>query len=206
MKHLMLLFCLLIPTGLFAQEGDTTYRSLKDALRNPMQVKRLDLSNQSLKDISLEKFPNLEVLSLRNDRLRKLPKGITGLKKLRVLDLSGNSFRKLPEELKELPELEELYLDEERNFDFTNGLAPLLNMQQLRVLHLEGNNLTFIPKEVFQMPSLQQLDLRGNQLQGLPKMTEPLPRLKLIELGGNPIKGGALDSWEDYGIRINLRR
>ena len=97
---------------------------MEEALKNPNEVFRLDLSNQLLNNTQLEaltKFKNLRFLSLKNDHLKEVPKSISELTNLRVLDLSGNDFKFLPTEIKKLKKLEEIYLNNEPNADINAG-------------------------------------------------------------------------------------
>jgi len=100
---LSILFSLIAFTST-AQNSDTAiyiknFTNLEEALKNPNEVFRLDLSNQLLNNTQLEaltKFKNLRFLSLKNDHLKEVPKSISELTNLRVLDLSGNDFKFLP--------------------------------------------------------------------------------------------------------------
>eukprot|EP01028_Stygiella_incarcerata_P010326 TRINITY_DN528_c0_g1_i3.p1 TRINITY_DN528_c0_g1~~TRINITY_DN528_c0_g1_i3.p1 ORF type:complete len:1710 (+),score=447.49 TRINITY_DN528_c0_g1_i3:309-5438(+) len=61
---------------------------------DPSSVTELDLSNSDLRTIDLSQFPNLEILSLRNNRLSSWAgMGLSEMKKLKVLDLRDNDFR-----------------------------------------------------------------------------------------------------------------
>jgi Leucine-rich repeat (LRR) protein len=67
-------------------------RCAKDV--DPSSVTELDLSNSDLRTVDLSQFPNVEILSLRNNRLSSWAgMGLSEMKKLKVLDLRDNDFR-----------------------------------------------------------------------------------------------------------------
>ncbi len=105
---------LLISCASFSQEKQVEFKNLKEALKSPEKVFRLNLSNQpvNLPDSIWSTFINLEYLSLKDDHLIEFPEGITRLKKLKTLDLSGNDFKVIPVQFLELSNLEELYLND----------------------------------------------------------------------------------------------
>lgn len=107
---------LLIGCASFSQEKQVEFKNLKEALKSPEKVFRLNLSNQpvNLPDSIWSTFINLEYLSLKDDHLIEFPKGITRLKKLKTLDLSGNDFKEIPVQFLELSNLEELYLNDQK--------------------------------------------------------------------------------------------
>ena len=120
-----LLFTLLFQSVKAQTSTDSTllnkeFLNIDEALKNPENVFRLNLSNQNIQfsDSIWSKFTNLQYLSLKNDHLEEIPEGIGNLKNLKVLDLSGNDFRVLPSTFSGLINLQELYLNDEKNFQF----------------------------------------------------------------------------------------
>jgi len=125
------------------------YSNLEEALKEPENVFRLNLSNQNFKmpsDSIWMKFINLEYLSLKNDHLKVIPLGLGNLKKLSVLDLSGNDFQVLPPSFSNLENLTELFLNDEKKIDFNTSLMIISKLPNLRILHLENDNLKSMPQ------------------------------------------------------------
>ncbi|MFT7230731.1 MAG: Leucine-rich repeat (LRR) protein, partial [Bacteroidia bacterium] len=98
---LFLFVFILLPKATTAQSTLDSFQfkkeftSLSEALENPENVYRLNLSNQNVRfsDTIWSKFTNLKYLSLKNDHLKNIPAEIGNLKNLEVLDLSGNDFK-----------------------------------------------------------------------------------------------------------------
>lgn len=183
---LSLVFCFSI---INAQENQIEFKNLKEALKTPEKVFRLNLSNQSvnLPDSIWSTFVNLEYLSLKDDHLIEFPKGITRLKKLKTLDLSGNDFKEIPIQFLELSNLEELYLNDQKNLNYKLTLPTLSKLPKLKSLHLENDNLTLLPKELSTFQRLESLYLNGNKFTKFPQELEDLEKLKYIEIYDNPL-------------------
>ncbi|QCO35747.1 leucine-rich repeat domain-containing protein [Leptospira interrogans] len=99
------------------KEEPGTYRELTKALQNPLDV---------------------QVLILREQKLKTVPNEIEQLKNLQWLDLDFNQLTTLPKEIGQL--------------------------KNLLTLYLGYNQLTTLPKEIEQLKNLQTLDLNNNQL------------------------------------------
>ena len=92
-------------------EGEQTYYSLEDALKEADKVIKLDIAMLKLTAISTDiaLLVNLECLDLSFNRISTLPDEIAQLKKLRVLNLMGTRYMaKVPAVVAKIPNLEEL--------------------------------------------------------------------------------------------------
>jgi Leucine-rich repeat (LRR) protein len=71
--------CFVFYNNAIAQVIDKEYTSLEEALKNPDQVTRLNLSDQNIEQSfkDLAKFKNLKYLSLRHTNLKDIPFEIT---------------------------------------------------------------------------------------------------------------------------------
>ncbi len=125
-------------TQFHAEENYTTkeglYTNLTEALKNPNEVRILDLSRSKLKILPKEigQLQNLQILNSENNQLTTLPKEIGKLQNLQELHLQNNQLTTLPEEIGQL--------------------------QNLKVLHLNNNQLTTLPEEIGKLQNLQELE------------------------------------------------
>lgn len=194
----------------YAQQSDTAgapvFRSLEEALRQPDQVLRIDLSDQHLGHFPMEllRMKNLRELRLRNDDLRELPPEIGGLVELRVLDLSGNPLTLLPATFGELRELEELIINDNPSFDLNKDLRVLTGLPRLRVLHLENDGLRELPAAIGELKELRELYLGGNQLRSIGLDLQRLQRLELIDLHDNPMPPTVPDDLRQRGVLLRF--
>lgn len=97
------------------------------------------------------KFPSqLQILSLRNNALNALPKGISTLTNLKILDIGHNEFLELPAFIVNLEKLHTLYLDHSPFLHYESTFKLLKKLPALNNAHLEGNQLTqsFIQKQM----------------------------------------------------------
>ncbi|MFK8043898.1 MAG: leucine-rich repeat domain-containing protein [Crocinitomicaceae bacterium] len=185
--------CLLAGSAVHSQtQTDTVnikkeYINIDSALAHSADVYRLNLSNQafSIPDSVWSKFTNLEYLSLKNDHIKELPEGLFSLKNLKVLDLSGNDFVSLPVAFSQLVNLEELYLNDEKHFQFDQSISILSELPKLRSLHVEGDSLTSLPKDIHKLSHLEALYLNNNQFKQVPIELKGLENLHYLDLHDN---------------------
>lgn len=182
------------------------YNNLKEALKNPSKVYRLNLENQKdlPKEFDWSVFKNLEFLSFENDNLEEIPLGITSLNNLKTLNLSGNLFKELPPEINKLEKLETLYLNREKNLNLANAIEILGRLPNLKNLHLENDNLESLPSEILVLRKLEYLNLNNNHFKELPKL-DKLDHLKFLDLRKNQINPELLDQRNlNFGFKIML--
>ena len=128
-------FGFIFTTNSFAQNK---YTSLKEALKNPEQVKVLSLENQNIERFPIEilKLKNLTHLGLAQNKLSSFPREIRQLKNLTWLNLRENKFTTLPKEV--------------------------LQLNKLKTLYLGWNKISRLPKEIRQLKNLEKLNADGN--------------------------------------------
>src|SRR5690606_5320462 len=80
------------PLSLAELQKTTLYKSLDDALQNPDQVYRLNLTKQGITDLPPEigKLTNLQYLNLSKNSISSIPPEIGKLKNLQWLILEDN--------------------------------------------------------------------------------------------------------------------
>lgn len=181
--------------------------SLDEALKNPEDVYRLNLSNQDLEvsDSVWSNFTNLQYLSFKNDHLKQIPNGVGYLKNLRVLDLSGNDFEVLPSTFTNLVNLQELFLNDDKYLDFGKNILLLSLLPNLTSLHVENDGLESLPKDIFRLSHLEYLYLNDNQFREFPKELKTLKKLQYIDVHGNKFNLPEQDgSQENFGLRVRF--
>lgn len=149
----------------FSQEqinNDTIAYSMEEALKDPLNIKVLDLQKQKLKDLEdgFDKLPHLHTLYLDKNKLSDLPPSLASCKELKYLSFSNNKFERLPEVICRLEQL--------RTLDFsTNEIAVLPecleNLIHLQYLLMVGNEVSKIPASLSDL-ELVELDMRMIQM------------------------------------------
>jgi Leucine-rich repeat (LRR) protein len=178
----MKIYFLIIFALSFKAYGQVEKQSLfsNEELKNPLKVKELDLSNESLKKLPTEliKFKNLEEIDLsENPELDLLGsfKLLSKFKRLKSLHLY-NINKSIPDNISTLASIEELVL--------------------------EKNQLTSIPKGVKMLPRLRKLDLWDNEISKINVHSGDLKNLEEIELGNNKMR----EFPDDLSLIPNLKK
>lgn len=172
------------------ESSNGTFTSLNEALLNPPQVYTLTLVHQQLNTdtLDLSVFVNLQQLNLSNDSLFRLPKGLENLQKLTVLDISANNFTLLPEQLALIPNLQELYLNNEKYLDLEQSFNVINKITHLKRLHLDSIPNFKLPKQLAVNDSIEYLSMRYDGLHYIPAQLRRFRHLKSLDLEGNAIE------------------
>ena len=167
-----------------------TYRVNKE-IKNTMTILKYNLS--------LIAFYHQPSMLLWSDIVKKVPKGLTNLIKLKDLLLAeieiGNNL-----ELNKLTNLEELHLDcigkkgEKINIDKLINLKTLtwgfsaikeipidiFNMLHLEILELDHNNIKIVPHEIGNLINLKVLRLNSNPINQISSQIGKLTKLEIL--------------------------
>ena len=146
--------------GQSADPMDTTqiYTSLEQALKNPQKVYKL---------------------SLRKNKLKKLPPEIITLTNLRFLDLSKNKIVVIPAGIGELKNLQQLILSRNHIETLPKEIG---NLKNLKYLNINQNDLMSLPSEMAELENLESLDLWSNNIDAFPQEMRKLKKLKTLDL------------------------
>jgi Leucine-rich repeat (LRR) protein len=183
------------------------FNSLDEALINPENVYRLNLSEQEIEiaDTIWSKFTNLQYLSLKNDHLKQIPDGLGNLKSLKVLDLSGNDFKVLPSSFSNLVNLEELFINDDKYFRLDKNIPILSQLPNLTTLHLENDGLKSLPKNTASLIHIESLYLNNNEFKELPEELNGLDSLKFIDFHDNKLSLPPQEiKNKNFGIKIRF--
>lgn len=175
----------------------------------PSLIVLLAKSNRIKQIIGINGHQHLEVLDMRSNKLKELPKEMFPLPNLRVLNLTGNKIRELPLEFCSLASLKTLNFSRNpltvlpQNFGQLNNLvdvnffgnqieslpSSIGGLEQLRSLSLVNNSLKEIPKEIGYLKHLRNLSVRKNKLSRIPLELAYLDNLEALNFDNNPLDG-----------------
>lgn len=138
----------------------TAIKDLKEALKNPDAVIKLELRKQHLKSFPKEifLFKNLQYLDLTKNDINEIPDSISMLTQLQYFAMSKNGLEKVSKEIGKLTNLTYLNL----NQNDLEYLPPQIgNLEKLEILDLWSNNFEEYPASFSNLKSLKVIDLRN---------------------------------------------
>uniref|UniRef100_A0A672LHQ2 PDZ domain-containing protein n=1 Tax=Sinocyclocheilus grahami TaxID=75366 RepID=A0A672LHQ2_SINGR len=157
---------------------DNDLTVLPPGIANLINLRELDVSKNSKKSSQfissffsfLESsyaigLTKLQILELRENQLKMLPKSMHKLTQLERLDLGSNEFTEVPEVLEQLTGIRELWMDGNK-LTFLPGMIGAL--KQLCYLDVSKNNLEMVDEQISGCENLQDLLLSNNALTQLP--------------------------------------
>jgi len=168
MKILNTLVILFLTSFIYAQDGlftleelenEQLFESMEEALLEPENVIRLDLSKQKIPNLDYDfgKLVKLQWLNLSKNDFEEFPIAVTELPDLQWLDLSKNDITKIPDEIGKLQNL--LYINISKNKVYV--ISPELGkLKKLETIDFWDNPIKTFPDELRGMSSLKLLDLR----------------------------------------------
>ncbi len=143
------------------------YRSLSEALNEPMSVVNLSLCYNDLRSLSprISELKNLERLDLYSNRLETIPAEISSLTNLKVINLGANPM-----------------------LDWEDTFLKLAELPNLVSLHIPDNKLSELRAELVLMENLSEINLDGNEFVSYPGVLEFLEKLQVIQMSNNPVR------------------
>uniref|UniRef100_A0A8C7LCN8 Erbb2 interacting protein n=1 Tax=Oncorhynchus kisutch TaxID=8019 RepID=A0A8C7LCN8_ONCKI len=164
------------------KELDVSKNSIQEFPENIKNCKVLAIVEASVNPIS--KLTKLQILELRENQLKMLPKSMHKLTQLERLDLGSNEFTEVPEVLEQLTGIKELWMDGNR-LTFLPGMLGTL--KQLSYLDVSKNNLEMVDEQICGCESLQDLLLSNNALTQLPGSIGSLKKLTALKVDENQL-------------------
>ncbi|CAH2234047.1 leucine-rich repeat-containing protein 58 [Pararge aegeria] len=127
-----------------------------------------------------------EIILLYSNQIEALPNSMNRFINLKILDISNNRLTSLPDVLKNCPLTS---LIAKHNYLTNESLPKCFHTSKntLRELNLSGNKLNLFPEQVLQLTSLKYLYLGGNNIVTIPNDIWKLNSLQILSLGGNQI-------------------
>jgi hypothetical protein len=178
---------------------------LKTYLRDHLELKNLGIrlsEGIAFTDNFFENLTHIEFLSIKKNKLSKIPESISNLNNLVFLDVSENKLTrinvKLPASLQQLAIVNN-NLKKLSTRTLPGGLQVLLlagneikelpsyitNLTSLTWLSLTKNKLSLLPYDIGNLVNLESLSLAENQIVGLPCSIGKLIKLKSFTIKDN---------------------
>lgn len=145
--------------------------------------------------------PNIEMLSLKFNRLTTLNKDIGNAAQLLFLDLTGNQLWQLPNEIGALNNLQELHLT---NNQLTELPPAFSQLQSLKTLYLDRNEINEFPVELLELQNLKTIDISFTNISQLPLQIAEMPNLKIIYARGTNISGYQIKKIREVNLEIEI--
>lgn len=157
-----------------------------------LRMDRMDLASGG--EDFLSRFTGVEFLSMKGNRLSRIPQAIAAMKQLRVLKLSDNAIAStgdMFDALQGLNHLEGLSL-ERNNLQGVAGLAQLSGLRRLTRLSLAHNGLSLSSDDIALLANLsvEYLELANNRIvldASSVQRLAGLVRLRVLDLSNNPL-------------------
>ncbi|MGY6562855.1 MAG: leucine-rich repeat domain-containing protein [Luteibaculaceae bacterium] len=198
--NLILSFILI---SFFCKSQNTTevFYSINEALKKPLEVKHLDLSDRDFKTLPKEvfSFKNLEVLILNNCLIEKLPDEISQLNSLKVISASHTKLNYIPESFFDLINIEYINFF---NCEFLEIPNKFHKLKRLKTLVLCENSIVELPSSIWRLRNLEFLCFDFYNNCNFSKTIFKLNKLERLEL----FNSGILSEEEKALLKNNLKK
>lgn len=146
----------------------------------------------SLRDMNIDdpeevlgKLPNLNIITLINNELKKIPKFVYQLQNVRKLEIvNSKNIMTIPLAVYTLRNLSTLIINS-CSIDYIR--KDIGKLTHLKKLSLSSNHIVKIPPEIENLQELLILDLSWNYLPELPEEMFLLKKLRVLNICGNPL-------------------
>ena len=142
----------------------------------PDTLTRFELNLTEIHKLDIPEDNHIEVLSLTNCGLDKIPASIKNCKNLHRLNLEGNQIKHIPRWVSSLDSLEEINL----NFNKLNlKKRDIRRLSKVEDVLLAGNGIKKLPNNIGIL-RCESLNLSKNQLREVPKSFAELKQVKYL--------------------------
>ena len=171
-RHILLLMVLMV-IGLFAS---CVTHPTKYVTYVPDTAVVFEVVRAEIQCLDIPKDNKIEVLSLTNSGLDRIPSSIKRCKHLQRLNLEGNQIKHIPRWISSLDSLEEINL----NFNKLNlKRRDIRRLAKVEDVLLAGNGIKKLPDNVGVL-RCESLNLSKNQLSALPKSFAELKQTRYL--------------------------
>ena len=163
------------------------FYSIKEALKKPDSVFRLDLRGQKLTHFPIEilQMKNLSELFLGKNKIKEIPETISQLYHLQILDISNNQLTRLPVSLKDLRYLHKINLTNNPTLEASQAIGIIAQLPRLRSWEMNFCRISELPPAIGNLNRLTDLQLTGNQIKILPNELTNLTNLEVLVVNRN---------------------
>ncbi|KAF5328610.1 hypothetical protein D9619_011577 [Psilocybe cf. subviscida] len=142
-------------------------KKLPQSLRHSSSLRRLDISSNSISELTEAKLHEIEgliAIFASNNCLYDMPEYLDRMFSLTTLNISNNKFQTFPPALLTLKNLHDLDI----SFNMITELPEEIGtMQTLEKLVIVGNRISHFPNDISRLTNLGYLDCRRNQISNL---------------------------------------
>jgi internalin A len=131
---------------------------------------------------SIAKLKNLRWLHLTDSKLSSIPVEIVQLERLEILDLDGNPLLHVPDVVFEIQSIEGLNIC---NIGINSIPDAISRLRRLRALAVTGNRLVTLPSSIASLSKLDSLYLYRTGLRAIPEAVSKLRNLRRLQVGAN---------------------
>ena len=173
MKALFLCFLLSLSQLLLSQK-DSIYYSFSTASINPTAVKAISINCMHGNEYG-------------TDACDSIPSGIEKYVNLETLSISESDFKHLPDSIGRLRQLRTLILNYDRNFNIESEFNKLRGLDSLQALSLWMDNLQQLPSSLLFCPNLTALNISFNEALNMKQsigLLANFPKLEWLDLSG----------------------
>lgn len=154
--------------------------------KKPQNVTKIKCHSKNIRSLKgLEKFTELELLSLYNNNLEQIDIDLTSFKELKTLNLSRNNLASVT--IKNSPQLNKIYL-------FDNGMETLILTNLINLKVLKANNNKIENFSYSNTPKLENMYIFNNQLETI--NIYDLPNLQYMDCRQNPMPDSLYDEMD----------
>jgi Leucine-rich repeat (LRR) protein len=145
-------------------------------------LKTIHLENNQLRKVHFPSSESVVMVSLHDNKLKKIPRSIRKLKNLRFLDLEKNQIRRIPRFIKDLDSLKEINLNYNKVRLSKSSIRRLARLEQLSI---GANKIINLPSNMGEMQHLRTLIIGKNKLSELPPSFAGLKTLEHVNFYEN---------------------
>lgn len=129
-------------------------------------------------------YNTVKKITIKDNRLSRLPRSIIKFTNLKSIDLSNNRFTRIPSEIYNFKNLKKLYI---KNNRISHVSTQIGRLKRLEEIHLSKNKVACLHRRLFSLKELHTLNLSKNKLETIPKWINNLHNLESLNVSNNKL-------------------